>query len=271
MRHFVSALLLLSAIPLGVIYGADASVSDEAITDSIVLLEARKAQTDDPIEQAKIAKAIDELESMLEAAPKAANAPAVGFEVKPTVLRKKFQGRAAYNIKTGELALIYDFSKKEQLRDFEGKNAKPIVANKGMFLDGSDHINHIAKFKSFSASGVIAIKSMNGGGVGSSNGSHIGMGGLNHDTLYMNVAGGPNVTAIVPGKVRTGAVPFQLSVTSAKTSVRFGSERMTQVTVKKDDVHQIEFDGGAEGYAFSNIVIVGVPEQKWFKEFLEAK
>ena len=271
MRHLKVLPIIACLFCFGFAQAAEPSASDEAIAESIVLLEARKAQIDDPLEQAKIAKAIEELESMLDEAPKAGNVPAVGFEVKPSVLRKKFQGRSAYNVKTGELALIYDFSKKEQLRDFEGKNAKPIVANKGLFLDGSDHLSHIAKFKSFTVTGVIAMKSMNGGGVGSSNGSHIGLGGNNHDTLFMNVTGGPNVTAIVPAKFRTGTVPFQLSINSSKTAVRLGSERLTNGTAKKDDTHQVEFDGGTEGYAFSNIVIIGVPEPKWFKEFLEAK
>lgn len=271
MRHTFGLSAFVCFALLGAVHAAEPPASDEAIAESIVLLEARKAQIDDPLEQAKIDKAIEELESMLSEAPKPGNAPAVGFEVKPSVLKKKFQGRSAYNVRTGELALIYDFSKKEQLRDFEGRNAKPIVANKGMYLDGSEHLSHIAKFKSFTVSGVMAMKSMNGGGVGSSNGSHIGLGGGNHDTLYMNVAGGPNVTTIVPAKMRSGTVPFQLSVSPSKTAVRLGTERLTNATVKKDDVHQVEFDGGVEGYAFSNIVIVGIPEPKWFKEFLEAK
>lgn len=263
--------LALSFVCLIVVQAADQSASESAISESIVLLEARKAQADDPAEQAKIAKAISELESLLSEPPKPANVPALGFDVKPTVLKKKFQGRSAYNIKTGELTLIYDFLKKEQLKDFTFKAGNPIVANKALFLDGSDAMTHIAQFKSFAVIGVVGIKSLKATGIGSTNGTLFGTGGEKLDAIYLNVPGTPLLSSIVPASLRSGRIPFQFSITPEKTAVRWGTERMTHETIKKNDTHQVMLTGGTEGAAFGNLIITGVPEPKWFKDFLEAK
>ena len=132
-------------------------------------------------------------------------------------------------------------------------------------------IGYACEIQTYDNTGML-IQAMRNAGIFSTNGSHFGMGGLNPDTLYLHTAGNAvTVQKIVPANLRSGAIPFQFGVNLAKTSVLFGSERLTQVTVKATDVHQLVFDGGVEGMGLSQLVITGIPDPVWFKEFLEAK
>lgn len=245
------------------------SPADEVIRSAIDQMDAQLEKIDDMAARQKLMKAIEQLESVLYEDGKNSDA-SPDFEVKPLVLKKKFQGKAAYDAKTGQLSLFYDFTKKEQLKDFDLNDAKVAITNKALLVDGGDTVNHIAKFKVFTVSGIFGLKSMRSCGIGSTNGSHLGTGGLGHDTLYMGIPGGAGDQKIVPDKLRSGSIPFSLSVTPRKTSISYGTERLTQATVKKDDIHQIVVIGGTEGIGIANLTIVGIPDPKWFKEFLES-
>lgn len=247
------------------------SAADDAIAAAIAVLEAKLDETDDTLAKARIQRAIRELETVMEDGNEKPVVDPVSFEVKPAVLKKKFQGKAVYEPKSGLLSITYDFAKKDQLKDFEFADAKPIITSRTLLIDGSERITHVARFKSFSIKGQIGVKAMRNGGIHSTNGSSFGLGGLNKDGLYLTAAGGQSLDKIVPENVRTGAVSFQFVVSPAKTSVQYANDRLTAPTVKADDIHQLVFDGGTEGYAFSNIVISGIPDPKWFQEFLEAK
>jgi hypothetical protein len=142
--------------------------------------------------------------------------------------------------------------------------------NKSIVLDGGEQLTHVAKFKAFTVSGVLGVKAMRWGGVSSTNGSALKIGGANPDTLYLEIAGGEMAYKIVPDRLRTGSIPFQFSVTPKKSSLNYGPERLSKPTEQPDDIHQIVLVGGDEGMGFANLTIVGVPDPEWFQQFLEA-
>jgi hypothetical protein len=153
-------------------WAAEPVTADDAIQAAIDQLEQSVDKVNDPLAKARIHKAIRELEIILNAGSETPVAPKITFEVKPAVLKKKFQGKAAFDPKSGELSLIYDFTRKEQLKDFEvKKDAQYTLLNKSLILDGGEQITHIAKFKAFTVSGVLGVKTMKWGGVSSTNGS----------------------------------------------------------------------------------------------------
>ncbi len=276
MKSLISRLLCIMAC-LAVsetVLVADQTPSEKAITEAIKLLEGKRDTIDDAIEQAKVDKAIRELESLIEdpdnPKPEAMPAP-IDFEVTPAMLKKKFAGKAVFNPKTNELTLTYDFGGKAQLSDFEVNDMKSLVNKKFLVVDAGDKLKHVARFKTFTASAVMSFKGMRGVGIASTNGSHLLTGGRGADTVILRVADGQGATKIVPGNVRSGNVPISLSVTPGKTSIQYAAEKLSQPTARKDDIHQVVLVGGVEGCGFGNLIIVGVPDAAWLKEFLGAE
>lgn len=249
---------------------ADPLTADDAIQAAIDQLEYSADKVNDPLAKAKIHKAIRELEIILHPGDNPV-VPKLTFEVKPAILKKKFQGKAAFDPKSGELTLSYDFTRKEQLKDFEAKKeAQFALLNKSIVLDGGEQLTHIAKFKTFTVSGVLGVKAMRWGGVSSTNGSALSIGGANPDTLYLKIAGGEMAYKIVPDRLRSGTIPFQFSVTPKKSSLNYGPERLSKPTEQPNDVHQIVLVAGDEGMGFASLTIAGIPEPEWFQQFLEA-
>lgn len=247
---------------------ADESRVDKAIAKAIADLEAVRDTLSDPLDKAKIDKAVRELEAVVGGEEDTTKPPALAFVVKPATLKKKFGGKAIFNAKTGELTLAYDFSQKLQLSDFEVNDLKVLLKDKTLYVDSADKLRHVARFKSFTVSAVMAIKAMRGPGIASSNGTHLGTGGLNPDTVWVQAIQGGNAGKIVPDNIRSGRIPVTFTVSPTKSSISYANERLATPTVKQDDIHQIILVGGTEGCGFSNLVITGVPDPVWFKEFL---
>jgi hypothetical protein len=247
---------------------ADESRADKAIAKAIADLEAARDSIGDPIDKAKIDKAVRELEAVVGGEEESAKPAMLNFVVKPATLKKKFGGKATFNAKTGELTLAYDFNQKSQLSDFEVNDLNVVLRDKALFVDSGDKLQHIAKFKTFAVSTIMMIKGLRGPGIASSNGTHLGTGGLNPDTVWVQAIQGGNAGKIVPDNIRSGRIPVTFTVTPTKSSITYANERLATPTVKKDDIHQVVFVGGAEGCGFSNLVISGVPDPTWFKIFL---
>lgn len=254
---------------------AEKSTAEAAIADAIKLLEARRETAGDVFEQAKIDKAVRELEALIEdpdaPKPESPPPPKITFEVTAAMLKKKFAGKPNYNDKSGELTLTYDFAGKAQLSDFAVNDAKVAINKKKLGIDAGDSIQHVAKFKSFTVSAEMTFKGMRGPGISSSNGSRISAGGPNGKAVVLGVPGGPGIGKPVANNISFGTIPISLTVTPQKTSLRYGPEKLSQPTVRKDDIHQIVLVGGPEGCAFENLIIVGVPDPAWLKDFLGAE
>ena len=256
----------------GVANSDDKTPSEKALAKAIALLEMERDAIDDGIEQARIDKAIRELETMIGDPEHRPPKPVVlDFEVSQSALKKKFSGKAVYNTKTGELTIAYDFAGKGQLSDFEVNDAKVAVAKKFLAIDAGDKLTHVARFKSFTASTIMSFKSMRGCGVFSSNGSGLVIGGPRQDSIRLVSADGRSMAKVVNPKLRSGSIPVSLTVTASKTSASFADERIGAQTVRPDDVHCVVLDSGTEGCAFSSLTITGIPDPAWLKEFLAAE
>jgi hypothetical protein len=276
LRSLMSALMV--CMLAGVVIAAGKTPSELAIAKAITVLEAERDKAEDSLEQAKIDKAIRELEALIddpdaESKPNAAKSSAIKFVVKPAVLKKKFGGKSVFNPKTGELTLTYDFSQKGQLADFETKSVKAPIAQGNVLIDGSETLTHIAKFKSVSVSTNMSFKSMRGCGISSTGGIKFYTGGQNPDTIYLAVDGSEGAETIVPENRRAGTVPVALMISSSAASVRFADDRLVVKIAKnavpgREEVHQLVFEGGVEGAGFSNIIIAGIPDPEWFKQFV---
>ncbi len=251
---------------------------EDAIIAAIDFLEGQVEETADVLAQAKIRLAIRELEEILDSemdvadeAPALIDEAPVIIDVKPAALKKLFKGRAAYDTKIGVLSLTYDFARKDQLKDFEFEDEPPRVAEQALWLTSGEKVQHLARFKSVTIKGLVSIKIMRLGGIASTNGTRFTLGGNNADTIYLQAPGAGNAQRIVPGEVRAGTVPFQLSITPSKVSLAYANEKLAHPNLTKDDLHQIVLEGCRDGYGFSKLTITGVPDPKWFQEFLEAK
>lgn len=264
-RVCICALLTLFT---GVALAADKSPSEKAISEAMSLLESKRDAIADPLERARIDKAIRELEALIEESdPK----PAGGFTVDLELLKKKFATRPIYDPKSGELTLKYDFPGKGQLADFEVNDKRVTVTRKALSIDAGDDVKHIAKFKSFSVSAVMTFKTMDGAAIGSSNGFSLTVAGDNHDAAILLPPAGTAPFKVVPPRLRSGIIPVTFKVGPEKVSIRYAGEALSMPINRPGDVHQLVLRGGTDGCAFSNLEIVGVPDPNWFKEFAKAE
>jgi hypothetical protein len=269
--------MIRSLICLGLMLSVSAAMAEETspaekvIADAIKMLEKERDTIGDAIEQAKIDKAIRELEILIEdpdnPRPHVKPEP-IDFEVSPAALKKKFSGKAIFNAKTGELILTYDFPGKAQLADFETEGLNVAINRKMLMIDAGDSVKHIAKFKSFTATTAMTFKSLRGSGVASTSGVTLDTGGPRQQTMFLRIPGLPGVNRAVPPNFRSGTVPVSLTVTPTKASIRFGTETLSQQTQVTEDIHQVVLNGGTEGSAFGALTIVGIPDPAWLKEFL---
>lgn len=266
MFRIVSALAICLMATL--LLADEPTPAEKLIKKAIADLEAGRDKLEDSLEQAKIDKAVRELEAVIGEEEKDPKPEKLTFEVTPALLKKKFAGKAVFNAKTGELTLAYDFAAKNSLSDFEVMDQKVAVNRKILGLDAGETLTHKAKWKSFTVGTVIHFKGMRGIGIKSTNESYLDSGGDNPDTMYLGVPGSGRTAKIVPDKFRSGTVPIGFSVTGSKASASWGEDRLALPTVRKEDIHQIILVAGTEGCAFSNLIIVGVPDPVWFKEFL---
>ncbi|MEY4394398.1 MAG: hypothetical protein RL595_1647, partial [Planctomycetota bacterium] len=113
--------------------------SEFAIKEAVDLLEKRKNQTENLLEQKKISEAILLLEKLL---PK----QMANGKTNSGILSKKFGGKATYDSRTKTLSLFYDFKSIYQLRDFENSD-KTKIKNGNLLIPGAEEIKHIGKFK----------------------------------------------------------------------------------------------------------------------------
>jgi hypothetical protein len=259
---------------------AEKSASEKAISDAIKLLESRSEKAGDLLEQAKIEKAIRELEALLSEPepnptptpnPKPSTKKNDNLTASLKKLKKKFGGRATYDSKTNELLLEYDFKQKLQLNDFETTNKKVLLKDSMLMIDGDDELHHVAKFKSYAVSAVMSFKSPQNSGLGATNGTSFRIGAERGGVASFKTAEGAGGTTDIETKFRSGSVPISIIVQPEKSTFSFGEHRSSAGTEKRDDSSQIVLFGGKDGCGFSNLVIVGIPDLTWFKTFLDAE
>ncbi|QEL17867.1 hypothetical protein [Limnoglobus roseus] len=267
---------VVAAVGLGGAW-ADDTPGEEAVREAITVLEARKAQVEKKEDKDKIAKAIADLEKLLPAAKNdggkaKADADLVKL-ITPAALKKKFAGKAAFNAKTGELTLVYDFKEKEQLKDFDLGDAKPEVKQLTLRVGPADGIQHVAKFKTMKVTGSVAVENVpfdvRKPFMRTTEGTSVAIDEWNGNRLKLL----QKETQI--GEKHFGRVSFEkrlvpvvLLITESKASAKFGDHEIAG-KVEGVTAGHVELLGGQGGVMFKSLVISGVPDEGWAKTFFK--
>jgi hypothetical protein len=192
--------------------------------------------------------------------------PAGGLPLSTVMIRKNLRGKAAYNPKTGELSLGYDFLNRAQLQDFDLQKAHPVTAHGMLALGGGDSIVHLVKFKTLSLAGIVSVRQMKGRVAATSGGASIELGDPARDTLYLDIAGEDPVQLLVPEKERSGVFPFGLQVEERRLIVYWGTSKLGK-PISEPRAGRVELNGGEKGFAFGNLSLRGQLDEEWAKEF----
>lgn len=253
--------LVVALANVGLALHAADDPAHEAIKEAITILEARKSQSTKKAEQDKIAEAIAAMQKLLAVSK---DVPAQ-VEITPAVLKEKFQGKGVYNVKTGVLILTYDFSSKEQLKDFDAKGNKPVVSKGAVNLEAGEAIQHNVMWKTL----TLNAKCGNRGG----NIDYIKMtGGVrfliygDHTALQVpRPSGGP--TEALEVRLAPGTVwPVELKVFENRAALKVGNISIGHAA-KQPAAGNVELHGGMKGNFFGSLIMEGTPDEGWVKRF----
>jgi hypothetical protein len=274
MRWVIPSLILFFSC-LAVVHGQeDETPSDSAIKEAITILEARKAQAEGESDQKKIGEAIAALEKLLPKAKKEGDKPAAAVKITPAMLAKKLAGRTAFNPKTGELTLVYDFKAKGQLKDFDLKDAQPTLKSGVLRLGPSEAMKHIVAFKNLKVTGLFVVENV-GAGVGyvpfiqTSAGISFGTSEFNGAGLSLNDAK-RNLGGKQLGRHEIEGKPLALTftVSEKRASAKAGTVELAGPH-EKGAPSRLELLGGLGGLQVRSLVIAGVPDEEWVQEFFK--
>lgn len=203
---------------------------------------------------------------------KASEKEATSEKISPELiagLKKNLKGQVAFDKKSGEIALAYDFSNAKQMQDFKLSKTKPVLNNDGLCLGVGVNVTHIAKFRTMKVSADVRVKQLRGTLLKTDNVA-IGTGGLLPDTVYLNVEGHGGSSTIVPDKERSGLISFKLAVEDERTLFVWGNS-----TVGKEaagvPAGQLQLFGGENGFCFKNLIIAGELDPAWAEMISETK
>jgi hypothetical protein len=266
----MSALVLTLLVSLVGVRAAE-SPAEDAIREAITVLEARKAQAEKKEDKDKIARAIAELEKLVPAKKGAdpKDDGDLGKLLTPALLKKKFAGKAAFNPKTGELTLVYDFSAKEQLKDFDVGDGKPSLAKGTLTVGPGENVRHAVRFKTLAVTGQVQIGSLSGRHFKTS--EKLWVGGSDKDIYVLNENSTKEAekyvsAAFVPAKALT---PFEFSVSPARLALRIGDARIGLATKTASAGHLELLGGTSGGNGYAKLVIQGQIDPEWAKEFFK--
>lgn len=275
--------VLLACVVVAVGLGcalADDTPGEEAIREAITVLEGRKAQVEKKEDKDKIARAIGDLEKLLPAAKKdgeqaKGDADLVKL-ITPAALKKKFAGKAAFNAKTGELLLVYDFKDKAQLKDFDLGDAKPVMKPGALRVGPADQIQHIASFKTLGVTGRIVIENVGAGKgqnyVKTSEGLrfwvHPGDAVWTGFTLAAKKEDLSSTKALLKDDVSGKAMEFSWTIEANKTVLKVG---VHQLSGRADTplAGHLELNGGVGGLVLSPLTLRGTVDPEWARGFFK--
>ena len=272
MPRFPFPLALLAAGLLFTTARADDTPGEEAIKEAITILEARKAQVEKKEDKDKIDRAIADLGKLLPGAAKkdgdkAKAEPDLAKLITPALLKKKFAGKAAFNPKTGELTLVYDFANKDQLKDFDLGDAKPKFQRGVVELASGESVTHVVEFKTLRATGVMSVKTLNQSGpVSTTGGIKLW---FKRDGMERHLKLGDDNVAEFKGGVNDlkGAVAFDLTVAASRCSVKVGGTSLGKEA--KLTAGGLTLGGGTGGAAFGKLTLTGTVSEEWAREFFK--
>jgi len=267
MRSLSTAILACFILLVGVVRAAEENPGEQAIREAITILEARKAQTEKKEDQERIATAISNLEKLLPKMKEEGEAKAdadLAKLITPALLKKKFAGKAVFNPKTGELTLIYAFTDKGELADFDLGGSKPSVAAGVLKLQGGQSITHVVDFKTLTVTGVITvsgekftkrISTTNGASMNTTT-------SMNGQFFSISVKKQEQAFEKIPGL--SGS--FQFSVEAKRVAAKWGTISLGKEATETQG-GQIALHGATKGTQFQKLVISGKIDPTWAVKF----
>ncbi|MCX7408693.1 MAG: hypothetical protein NTZ32_11490 [Planctomycetales bacterium] len=188
-------------------------------------------------------------------------------KVSAALLKKKLKGKASYNATSGELVLIYDFKDKSQLQDFDLRDAEVSVANQILRIGGAETISHIVSFQAGTISGTFAPGNLGSIQTLISTSSNASLNFDKGDELGVYIySGGKQLGKQVFEPTLPLVVRFDVSESKVRAILR--NREITGRVGGSNAAGRFVLYGATGGLKVSSLVISGIPEKEWLREFL---
>ncbi len=183
------------------------------------------------------------------------------------LLKKNLHARVAYDAKSKQIVLMYDWTSKQQLEDFDLQNAKVPFTRGRLSLRPGESIRHLVDFKEVTIAVPVLVPQMRGEVLKTSGGVVASVGGANPDTMYLRGGGGDMLAMIVPEVQRKGIQPIMITITPTRLAFAYGVGKPSQLGKAVTDFHagQVELFGGGMGFQYGKLVLTGVIDDKWLE------
>jgi len=276
MRSYRIVEVLVCMLLGAVICLADDPPGDLAIQEAIKDLQAKKTLADKKEDRNKIEMAIAALEKVLGKPSAAPAEPLTGAGdahpyLTPELLKSKLNGKAAFDAKTGELTVTYDFRNADQMKDFDmGRGSRLKMANGILFVGGSERYNHVVPFKTLR---VTADVTVNNGPLGYYLGTTQDLQLYIHDnwSIEMWLDGTSASKKPLPLIQRGKSLHVVLVVEDNRIGIQAGAVILGGTITDKQRGGQVVLQGGHnDGAQFRNLIIKGTPDPDWVKRFFFA-
>ena len=187
-----------------------------------------------------------------------------------SILKKKLHGKVAYDSKTGEFVLRYDWTSKRQLDDFDLTKAKPGLLRGVLALRPGDSIRHVVDFQAVKIAVPVLVPIMKGMIIQTSGGASARVGGANPDTMCLGDGHGES-GLIVPDSQRKGIQQIRLTLERNRLAFAYGNGNSpSQLGRPVTDFHagQVELFGGEVGFQYGVLVFAGTLDKEWVAKLL---
>ena len=247
-----------------------------SVEDGIVLLRA----TDGRIVKVPLAKLSKADQDYLQPKPAPEASPFVEVtKPKPidprtiNTLKRKLHGRFAYDKRTSQIILTYDWTSKNQLLDFESTGWQPALAQGGVIVPATRSLQHAVNFREVELTAPVFVQSMRGDLVKTSGGAVASLGGMNPNTMYLSDGKGTR-QFVVPDRQRTGIQLVHLSVTPTQLRFAYGDRnKPSRVALPTTDIRAgtVTLCGGELGFRYGTLVLTGTLDEQWVANFTTKK
>ena len=197
--------------------------------------------------------------------------------ITPSMLKRKFAGDATFNPTSGELTISYDFSSKEQLKDFRRLDNRvgfnPMTRQRTLVLGQQHYLEHVVDFDSLTFRANLSILKIPHNKVSPfvRVSSHIGVNcdELNGQRIQLLDAGGMVAEKnFGQAGLERRFIPLTFDVNGAKASVRV-FDHAFEKAMKRDRAQNIQLLGNEGGLLVQAMVVSGKPNLEWVKAFLK--
>jgi hypothetical protein len=208
------------------------------------------------------------VEKQLETFKRSWNRPnPLDLEITTDMLKAKFAAdKPTFDQKTGVLRLTYQFSNRKELKDFEFGDVEPKVVGNSVVLNAGQTLKHVAQFDFVTVTGVVGVNAMRGMVLTTTGGTSAGLGGSNHDTIYLAPKGQRILEKIVPVASRQGAIHFGVTVAEKRATLYWGNDQLGGESAGPG-AGQVVLQGGDSGFAYGSLVISGRLNREWAKKY----